>query len=57
MRGEKSAGFWMINRNRLMGAIVDPDNPYNLPVYVLTGGENPLCGVGFVQTFILILSD
>lgn len=51
-RGGKAAGFWMIRRQNQ--EIIDPDNPHNLPVYVL-GGNPVVFGLAFTNTFVLII--
>lgn len=51
-RGRMAAGFWMMQRQKKEA--VDPDNPHNLPVYVL-GGNPVVYGLAFTNTFVLII--
>lgn len=52
-RGGKSAGFWMIQRQN-KEPVIDPDNPDNLPVFVL-GGQGLLFNLTMTETFVLII--
>lgn len=52
-RGRMAAGFWMMQRQRGEG-VVNPDNPYNLPEFILTG--TPYFGaVSLTEAFVLII--
>ena len=52
-RGRMAAGFWMMQRQK-EGSVENPDNPFNLPEYNLTGTAL-FCGVGLIDTFVLII--
>ena len=52
-RGRKAAGFWMMQRHKGEG-VANPNNPFNLPAYILMG--TPYFGaVSLTEAFVLII--
>lgn len=53
-RAGKAAAAWMIHRQQKINGYIDPDNPHDLPVVVITGTA-AFYGVAAALSFSLVM--